>query len=533
MTDKFDGYTFEQLTAMLAGAKEGPLFHASETLKLVHEDIKGIGEEIKAHVAHVKWEGEAAHAFRTWGGQLVLQTTAMADYAKAAGDVMNVAGEGLTKGKSHMPDAVSKLCSTNPDTVELRTCSDKDKHTAAVQAMTTVDSYYTTAVTDLGKLKEPNFPPLPGRLSYGDEPEYEIPTGSSPAGSGGSGTGNAEVAGAPFASGADRITPGGVAHAGESGSNGQAHIPTSAEHAPGTRIDHTTTLPSPETTTTPPAPTPVPDSRVHPSGHAPLPVPSMPIPGVPSVPPARTLPNTGIPGRLPGEPMPPAPSTGSPGRVPTTRYPSGPGVVPVTPGRIPRVGMNDGVVGMPARPSNPSETPRLPRGTVVGEERSLGASRGPVAGGPMGMGGHGFGTGATGMPNGGSARRIATEPGGVVGSPRESGVNGQRLPKGTVAGEERNALARGPVGMGLTPVAGNERPSARNSEGRRLASEPGGDIARQQTRGTGRSEFTTGGSGLVREGQAAGSLRNRPRKQVNNEETGSGGQRHTVPPVVE
>lgn len=135
---------------------------------------------------------------------------------------------------------------------------------------------------------------------------------------------------------------------------------------------------------------------------------------------------------------------------------------------------------------------------------------------------------------------------------------------GTVVGEERGLMNRGPAGMGTHAGAvGGSIPSSQGvGPARRLASEPGGVAGRPSGAGNSqapaagslrpqrgeRADFTPGGSGLVRENQppcvrplgGAAAQDGRRRRAVSrpdylaeDEETWTGGRRDTVPPVIQ
>ncbi|CAL9547041.1 hypothetical protein [Streptomyces sp. enrichment culture] len=217
---------------------------------------------------------------------------------------------------------------------------------------------------------------------------------------------------------------------------------------------------------------------------------------------------------------PPAQTTTSP---PVTTGPTGPGPLPpVSTGLNPK----QGVPGMPRVPSGPGG-PGTPAGPM-GPGMARGA--GPVGPGPMG-----------GMP------RVGGPDGIMGGKPAHGWTNGSptgaRPPMGTVVGEERHPMARGPMGMPGQGVGayGGTGPGAGAGSGRRLATQPGGTVGGPAASGAvGRGTFTPGGTGLVRppastepgreeRRQAAG----RPDYLAEDEETWAMGQRKIVPPVID
>ncbi|WP_411574521.1 WXG100 family type VII secretion target [Streptomyces fradiae] len=250
--------------------------------------------------------------------------------------------------------------------------------------------------------------------------------------------------------------------------------------------------------------------------------PSGPVgPGVvPEVPVGMNLDSVAPPAPQETGSRPPAQTVTSP---PVTTGPSGPGPLPpVSTGLSPK----QGGPGMPRVPVGPGG-PGMPVGPV-GPGMARGA--GPVGPGPMG-----------GMPRVGGADGI------MGGKPTHGWTNGSpsgsRPPLGTVIGEERHPMGRGPMGMpgqGVGPYGGTG-PGAGSGSGRRLAVQPGGTVGGSGASGpVGRGTFTPGGTGLVRppgsaepgreeRRQAAG----RPDYLAEDEETWTMGQRKIVPPVID
>ncbi|MGW1197467.1 WXG100 family type VII secretion target [Streptomyces sp. NPDC002536] len=225
--------------------------------------------------------------------------------------------------------------------------------------------------------------------------------------------------------------------------------------------------------------------------------------------------------------------------------------------------------------------PVTPSAPLLGMPSS-GASR-TVAELPGGSNAVGSSKGGISVPRYGGIPRTGASDGIIGGTPTRSGgdVGGQRLPRGTVVGEEPGAMNRGPAGAGGHAGAPAGVPSSeRSGPSRRLAREPGGVVAgpygsgqlpstgSRLPRGTivgaehdirggatdmprtwrgDREDFTPGGSGLVRENPTPGPLHSgaaggsgsrrravsRPDYLTEDEETWSGGRRDTVPPVIQ
>lgn len=243
-------------------------------------------------------------------------------------------------------------------------------------------------------------------------------------GSSGAGDGSGYTAAAP----ADGVSGSRTAYQPPSGSELPPTVaPTPASPLPApdrnVNVDLNTvgTLPpttAPPTVILPPGPGPVT------SGGGPTPiqvVPPLTLPPTTS----STKPVAG--GRFPRPTLPPGKAAGTPGLPPS----------------------ETGIVGgRPVTPRGPSAG--IPRGTVIGAE-------GPQTGRMMG--------GGVGGPHGGpgsvAGRRLAMEPGGVVGG-RQTGVGGQSATSGRPftqggSGLVRNGISGGPVGGAGSHTPGKRR----------------------------------------------------------------------------
>ncbi|MFD0382501.1 hypothetical protein ACFQ2B_08960 [Streptomyces stramineus] len=181
-TGKFDGYTHDQLYAMVANAKPEKLTAVADALEKAFDDLDKISKDLKVYVTRVKLEGQGGKAFHKWGEQMVMQTVKLAAYVSSAGDAMKKAGEGLSKAKSSMP-APDSMCYADVVKEMSRQANRQD----AADVMTGLDSYYKVAHESLGKLEEPAFGLPPGLT--GIDGEEERPYASSGSGGGASGGG--------------------------------------------------------------------------------------------------------------------------------------------------------------------------------------------------------------------------------------------------------------------------------------------------------------------------------------------------------
>ncbi|MEV4435070.1 hypothetical protein [Streptomyces sp. NPDC049555] len=467
---EFQGKSHAELYEMVANGKPDRLAAVGKALQDAFGDLDAISNDLKDHVARVKLEGEGGDAFRKWGEQMVMQTTKLAHYTSSAGAVMTKAAEGLAKAQSHMPKPSTSPCLVDAEKEKARMAAAEKDRQAAVDAMRLVDSYYTTAGADLGKLEEPRFvlPNLGGSIDEMSDRPYESGTPTGSAGGNPSATGGYRSAGGagipPGAVPASHQSPEGAGNSPALGHASVSGAPVGASIS-GTTIDST---------------------------------------GV--VQPANPVTAQGIPPHAGDAPR---------GRQPEVSMPPG----PVGPGR-----------SVPAWPVSAGGAPGPVRGTTGAREPQYGLS----------------------VPRGEGLPRPGTSDGIAGGLPNRTGpgAGAPRLPRGTVVGEEGGLVNRGPVGMGSVPgAAASGVPGGYTGSGQRKFLTPGGPVGAVPAAQTaGRSGFTPGGSGLVRDHQSSGVLphagtapagggrrqqTSRPDYLTEDEETWTRGRRDTVPPVID
>ncbi|MFF1481813.1 hypothetical protein ACFVYD_30415 [Streptomyces sp. NPDC058301] len=425
-TDEFEGMSLEALHAMLASAKPTELTGAAETLAAAAPDIADIARDLRWYMEQVKWHGAGGDAFREWGRGMVAQTLVLSEYAGVVGEEMARAGQALTEAKAALPPA-DGMCYADPEKEKARLKALGPKTNEAINQLNRLTSYYNASRDRIATQPEPKFAPLPGDGTRVDETETRY-------GSGGSGSGSSGGATGGYTSSGVTATHGYGTTGARDTTNSPSHTSVASTFTPHespahTAIDSVTVAPPPETTarpTVPAGPTPV-------QGQTPVLTPPPVLPG-----PFGKAGQERTPGMtrvgVPGEGPSGGRAVGNP-RGPGIARPSG---MPGTARGITPEGITG---GRPMPASGRGSTPRLPMGTVVGEERAgTGMGRGPMGGG-MGHGPGGQARGVTGM----GGRRLASEPGGTVGAPRASlGGRGEFTPGGTglVNGNKRGTDRR-------------------------------------------------------------------------------------------
>ncbi|GLV81781.1 hypothetical protein Slala03_14700 [Streptomyces lavendulae subsp. lavendulae] len=432
MATDFEGYSHEQLLAMIASLDSATVVARATQLQGAAIAIKDIGESLRKH--QVKgWEGVAADAFQQWVTRAGNATLRLAEYSEEGSKWMTQAAQTMVEVKTNIPkydtSAAADLAAAHkfhndPDSQQLgRAANSKlnGDRQEAIQQLTKLAQSYDLSATQMNKAEIPTFPPPP--------PEFEPTQTSGDVERSRSGGGSGAVVGS---SGGSSVVPSGAADAPRHGSvqmpvhqPSQDTIlsPTTGPTSPQAPIipsrdvdvdlDHVATLPDktlPPTTAVPGGPTP--SSPGFPPGG---PLPALPLPpltGGPisaGGPPSITRPPIGIGGKSGGMASPPPRDTGIVG-------------------------------GKPISPGGPSVG--VPRGTVIGAEGAQPGGRGGMMGGG-GLGGpHGpSGSGSV------AGRRLAMEPGGVVGG-RQSGMGSRSVTGGQPFTQGGSGLVRGGSGAG-------------------------------------------------------------------------------------
>ncbi|MFG2878253.1 WXG100 family type VII secretion target [Streptomyces sp. NPDC048337] len=412
---RFDGYSHQKLREMIASLDPVAVKDRADQLAKASEDIKKIGEKLKNHRVS-GWEGQAATDFQEWVGRAGNATLRLSEYSATGSKWMADAVQTMTEAtKMPVYDTAAaknleaaKQAHNDPDAPMVAKQEEKkleDDHLEAVRLMNNLAQKYEQSSTHMNAAEIPTFPPPPQAFVPSDH--FGAADMARPGGeSGGAGSaGSSYVSSAP--GGGSSNEPGWVpGHQAQPDNTpprttGPAPLPLPGIPDPDVDVDldHVATLPPPTTTLPPTTGTPLPQVPVGPGGPSPV----VPIPPV-TLPPISgpMLPNIGPGGQGPLQ---------------------GLGKVGQVPGLPPR---DSGILGGRQVPTS-GPNAGLPRGTVIGTEgtqagRAMGGTQagramGGMTGGGMGGGAHG---GVGGSPVG---RRLASEPGGIVGG-RQSVVGG-------------------------------------------------------------------------------------------------------------
>lgn len=487
-TTDFESKSHDEMLTMVAAANPETLKTLASQLTDASKTINEIGEDLKAYITSVPWEGEAGKAMETWGEGAWKATLQLGTYSAVGGTWLGNAAQTLTEVKQNLPKKdvtaqgnldASREYRNDPDSAkigsEARAKLNED-HAQAVQQMNKLAQSYSFSTFLISAAEPPTFPPPPGEFVP------EAPRKS-----------DELVRSTGTESSVQRVA------SDDSRSSSRRGVVEG-------RDTSTTTPREVAVTERPVAERPVTERPVTERPVAEQPVrletdsvdtlpPQTQIPPAPTVPPSGRpdTPNTVLPVTIPPT------FNGKNAVVPTTSGPVGralPGAQGTPPpgpagSRMPR---ETGIVGgRPVTPNTGRPAGGLPRGPVIGGEGSTGA-RGPMGRGMAGMPGGGGPMGGAGQSAISGGRRLASEAGGMVGGrPQQSGQSGARpfTPGGS-------GLVRG-----ANPGAGAGRAGA-GSPGRRGAN------SRQDEQNGERPDYLT-----------------------EDEETWQQSRRHIVPPVID
>ncbi len=500
-TSDFESKSHEELRAMVANADPGTTRALGDKLKTAADRIKYLGEALKKHMAAVEWEGQGGDAFREWGTDMANATLRLSEFSDSAGTWTLHAAQTLGDVKGSMPEvsAESKTVlnsyrSNHPGMVGSVPSSplleqqsglqqqgpsrqqayaaqqrlDADRAEAA-RLMRKLAESYAWSAHQMSTAERPTFRPMnmngffPGEV---EQVEYlPAPGGSGRTGSsaGGEAKGVQPVGGGLQSAG---YTPtAGGAHLGDGGSSVVRHV-----------------------------------SRVELA----MPLSHTKVDGGLAVPPTPIAPSSGL-----NTPPHTGETTNNPLARPAFSIPS-----------MPPAG--SGPAAMGAKPALPLGGSRA--GAVPGSP-----ARG-IAGGQLRV--PGVAAPGDGIVGG---RPVPRSPGQV--QPPTSG--------GTVIGTEpgQGRAQAGYAPYGATPGASSGPARGRSAAGRRLATEPGGVVGSIPRRRSAAADaaFTPGGTGLVRHATETNRVQNgparrndqRPEYLVEDEETWAQGGRRVVPPVID
>ncbi|MFI8822243.1 WXG100 family type VII secretion target [Streptomyces sp. NPDC053431] len=470
----FRSMPHQQMIDWLDQASSFYVRDASDRLKRAAKKMREIADELKKRPGGVHWEGEAEKAFMEWTTSLASTTHSLADYSIHSSNWLTEAADAIATAQSAIPrytsvaqakenleaaqkyhndpdsqtiarNARAQMAPEGADANAIKAQEETNRQAAAAE-MERLSGTYQWSSLQMKSFQMPSFQPPPGEFvpQGTDQRDSTTYIGS---------TTRSENR----ATDTDTSTTTTRTQRDTRSLPDTQVVPPSRDITGPTQvirpelpvdlgIDSVNTLPPP-TTGTPPTtggqpPLPRPDTSLTP----PFTVPPGPIPG----PPPLAKPGPGTLPPLNGTRMPVGPG-GRTGWGPTGQLPA-----------MPREGISGGRQ-VPGNPVGRSTT-GIPRSTVIGQEPTgrtgNGLGRGPVGGAGMGHPAGGTGGGHSGITGG---RRLASEPGGVVGGrAQRPGASGRPFTPGGSGLVRDGAQGSGPVGRGSSVPAAERREEERS-----------------------------------------------------------------------
>ncbi|MDF3294077.1 WXG100 family type VII secretion target [Streptomyces silvisoli] len=420
----FEGMSVKDLRALVESGNPSDITSVGHALLDAHGEITDIANQLKHYVAVAggQWQGAGATAFQDWGNQFANQSLKLAHVAYVAGDHMSAAGYALGQ-------AQSVVRTLSPDAKP-----NSSDHNEAITQVSKVASTYVTAKEVIQGEPMPNFQPLPAQVASGGSNDSFLsdrPYGSSsPTSSVGSPDGGSYGGATSQGERTDGSTAGTASPRGTSTAPHISGVPE-GDTTPHTSLDSTAPVATP--------PPPVDHGMETPKG------PSTPQPGGMLVPPPLGGSGSGLGAVAPRGPVGSSSGPANVGGLGDDR--------PPVLGKAPSEPGGDGIVGgIPSRNGTSTPSTRMPRATVIGGEGESTTPRGSMFRGPMGAG---MGAAERGLI--GPGRRLASEPGGVVGEVRASASGAREFTPGG------SGLVREGRGTGMLPSAGDRSVTRRRT----------------------------------------------------------------------
>ncbi|MFE2077809.1 relaxase family protein [Streptomyces misionensis] len=431
----FENHQLNDMIDMVKSAKPEDLENAANGFWDARDAIWAAADELLGHISRIDWQGEAANSFHNWASDLVNHSYELGFFADTVGTQVSAASMGLASVSKSMPPRDTRPKGLTPaeqvkmDPHGITAQAVERNRQEAINQMNRLASYYAVSEENLRGQDGPTF---------GKMPDMGVPKAFNgwrdDGTTGGGQTTSSHTAGAGAPVGHSVIASGGPAAAGADSGTKLHHVALSpSEHAHvdpaphvGTNIDSVNTLP-PDTMKPPVQVTPPPSPGPGGGGGPVAPFPTGPM-----------VPNMGMPVGRTGAGGTRGPVSPSRFAVPAVEEPevgTGTGRGPIGGVRQP-VGPGQAGARGPVSPMGRTPTGQSPMGKVPG-------GKAPVGQGPVGrsiVGGTPRTGGAPGERAGGTGATGVARTGGVVGgratTPSAKGVNGSRVPRGTVIGGE-------------------------------------------------------------------------------------------------
>ncbi|RSN52303.1 hypothetical protein DMH12_19805 [Streptomyces sp. WAC 04229] len=170
----FENHDLNEMVDLVEQTNPEDLESSGKALWDARDAIKDAAKELEGHIGNVRWVGESGEAFRKWGRSLVTSTYGLSTFAGGAGDQITAAAVGLAAVRKAMPPRDTRPGSKalrpeqlpTPKQVEgnneyaeaVRVEKDRQE---AINQMNRLSSYYAVSEQQLTALEPPKFTTMP------------------------------------------------------------------------------------------------------------------------------------------------------------------------------------------------------------------------------------------------------------------------------------------------------------------------------------------------------------------------------------
>jgi hypothetical protein len=168
----FEGHRLDEMLDLVEPTAPEQVEEVGTSLIEAGEAIAATAELLGKDVLRVDWEGVSGATFRTWSAHLIDQAAALADYAKAIGEQVLLAGAGLASVRKAMPPRDGREDARSIHRIpEAERVAGNAVYVAAIKAerdrqeainqMIRLASFYAVAEQALAVREPPAFPSMP------------------------------------------------------------------------------------------------------------------------------------------------------------------------------------------------------------------------------------------------------------------------------------------------------------------------------------------------------------------------------------
>ncbi|WP_329174106.1 WXG100 family type VII secretion target [Streptomyces sp. NBC_01477] len=172
----FESFSHEAMLDMVQHADPEALAGFGDRLTTAVTKINQIGTDLNDHIAYVDWEGTSGAAFKEWGKNVAKSTLALGDYADSTGKALTAAADTLRTVKRDIPKVPAGPKATyaalhadptarhDPEGQKAISQAHTQLETARIQAadqMHKLAQSYSFSAAIINNAQPPTYPPMP------------------------------------------------------------------------------------------------------------------------------------------------------------------------------------------------------------------------------------------------------------------------------------------------------------------------------------------------------------------------------------